>query len=290
MLVTEDYAKIGQFLLQNGNWNGQQLLNADWVREAVSCQVSNRENPTPNPVDAPDFQAGYGYQIWRLRKEDAYMASGGFGQYVMVFPKKDTVVAMTCGTHEDHLFENIWKELYPALKDDTADDMTSDQALQERMSRLTIPLPVGNPHHEAMEKTYHQVTYQFENSRYGFQKISFDFSEEEPRVTLTLPEGAFTVKAGFGRWNDGKTSILLEDTDTDLNAIYPDVSCAYAWEDGTLILKMVYDHTPFYDTFRIGFYDAVLKIKAQRNVWHYGETIDPVLYGFCPEKAEEKTK
>lgn len=290
MLVTEDYAKIGQFLLQNGKWNGQQLLDADWVREAVSCQVSNQENPTPNLMDAPDFQSGYGYQIWRLRKEDAYMASGGFGQYVMVFPKKDAVVAMTCGTHEDHLFENVWKELYPALKDDTADDMTSDQALQERMSRLTIPLPVGNPHHEAMEKTYHQVTYQFENSRYGFQKISFDFSEEEPRVTLTLPEGAFTVKAGFGRWNDGKTSILLEDTDTDFNAIYPDVSCAYAWEDGALILKMVYDHTPFYDTFRIGFYDAVLKIKAQRNVWHYGETIDPVLYGFCPEKAEEKTK
>jgi len=293
MLVTEDYAKIGQFLLQNGNWNGQQLLNADWVREAVSCQVSNRENPTPNPMDAPDFQAGYGYQIWRLRKKDAYMASGGFGQYVMVFPKKDAVVAMTCGTHEDHLFENIWKELYPALKDDkveTGDDMVADQALQERMSRLTIPLPVGNAHHEAMEKTYHQVTWQFESSRYGFEQISFDFSEEEPKITLTLPEGAFTVKAGFGRWIDGKTSILLEDTDTDLNAIYPDVSCAYAWEDGTLILKMVYDHTPFYDTFRIGFYDAVLKIKAQRNVWHYGETIDSALYGFCSKKAEEKTK
>ena len=83
-----------------------------------------------------------------------------------------------------------------------------------------------------MEKNYHQVVYQFENNRYGFQKISFDFSEKEPKITLTLPEGAFTVKAGFGRWIDGKTSILLEDTDTDLNAIYPDVSCAYAWEDG----------------------------------------------------------
>ena len=204
----------------------------------------------------------------------------------MVFPKKDAVVAMTCGTHEDHLFENIWKELYPALKDDAI----PDQALQERMNRLSIPLPAGNAHHESMEKNYHQVVYQFENNRYGFQKISFDFSEKEPKITLTLPEGAFTVKAGFGRWIDGKTSILLEDTDTDLNAIYPDVSCTYAWEDGALILKMVYDHTPFYDTFRIGFYDAVLKIKAQRNVWHYGETIDPVLYGFCPEKAEEKTK
>ena len=147
MLVTEDYAKIGQFLLQNGKWNGQQLLDADWVREAVSCQVSNRENPTPNSMDAPDFQSGYGYQIWRLRKEDAYMASGGFGQYVMVFPKKDAVVAMTCGTHEDHLFENIWKELYPALKDDAI----PDQALQERMNRLSIPLPAGNAHHESME-------------------------------------------------------------------------------------------------------------------------------------------
>lgn len=58
MLVTEDYAKIGQFLLQNGKWNGQQLLDAEWVRKAVSCQVSNRENPTPNPMGAPDFSVG----------------------------------------------------------------------------------------------------------------------------------------------------------------------------------------------------------------------------------------
>lgn len=95
MLVTEDYAKIGQFLLQNGKWNGQQLLDADWVREAVSCQVSNRENPTPNPMDAPDFQSGYGYQIWRLRKEDAYMASGGFGSV------RDGTSEKGCGSSYD---------------------------------------------------------------------------------------------------------------------------------------------------------------------------------------------
>lgn len=73
-----------------------------------------------------------------------------------------------------HLFENNLEGIYTALKDDAI----PDQALQERMNRLSIPLPAGNAHHESMEKNYHQVVYQFENNRYGFQKISFDFSEK----------------------------------------------------------------------------------------------------------------
>ena len=38
-LKTEDLAKMGQLFLQKGNWNGQQILPEEWVKEASACQV-----------------------------------------------------------------------------------------------------------------------------------------------------------------------------------------------------------------------------------------------------------
>ncbi|MCD8084519.1 MAG: beta-lactamase family protein [Clostridiales bacterium] len=298
MLTTEDFARLGQFLLQKGSWEGRQLLDPGWVQEAVSAQVSNAAHPTSNPADAPDFHGGYGYQIWRLRKEDAYMASGGFGQYMMVFPKKDAVVAMTCGTHADHLFESVWNLLYPAFLEEKDDRSQTDEDARKRadadekilFSRLAscqIPLPQGKAENRAVEERYGDVRYVFGRNRRGFRAMTFCFGGDVPEIFLETEDGDFRVSVGFGRWIEGTTGIRLEDTDTDWNVLYPEVSCAGAWEEDVFVLRMVFDHTPFYDTFRVAFCGPALEICAERNVWHYGEYIDPVLYVFRQEVAGE---
>ena len=84
---TEDVAKLGLLYLQGGRWDGRQLLPADWVAQATSQQVANpdRENP--------DWRQGYGFQFWMSRH--GYRGDGAFGQFCVVLPEQDTVVAIT---------------------------------------------------------------------------------------------------------------------------------------------------------------------------------------------------
>ena len=93
-LRAKDMALLGQLYLQEGIWEGQQLVPVDYVREATSKQIDNGpETPTPHSM-TPDWNAGYGYQFWR-NSFGGFRADGMHGQYIIVLPEKDTVIVMT---------------------------------------------------------------------------------------------------------------------------------------------------------------------------------------------------
>ncbi|MDL2265857.1 ChbG/HpnK family deacetylase, partial [Parabacteroides sp. OttesenSCG-928-G21] len=101
---TEDMAKLGQFYLQKGQWNGKQLLPEAWFDEATAAQVPSlpagvkRENLKVKPKDS-DWLQGYGYQLWRCR-HNAYRADGANGQYIIVLPEKNTVIVTTANIQD----------------------------------------------------------------------------------------------------------------------------------------------------------------------------------------------
>jgi CubicO group peptidase (beta-lactamase class C family) len=62
-LRTEDIAKFGQLLLQKGQWNGKQIIPAEWIAQATSKQVDNDKAPS---AGNPDWRQGYGFQFWHV--------------------------------------------------------------------------------------------------------------------------------------------------------------------------------------------------------------------------------
>ena len=76
-----DYARFGLFLLHGGEIDGESTLPADWIEEASRPHVINGES-----VD-------YGYMLWPMGHR-AYAAIGIFGQFVVVQPENNTVIAM----------------------------------------------------------------------------------------------------------------------------------------------------------------------------------------------------
>src|SRR3954463_12026968 len=107
---TEDIAKFGQLYLQKGKWNGKQLVPEAWVAAATARQTSNGSNP------ASDWDQGYGYQFWRSR-HGAYRGDGAFGQYCIVLPEQDAVIAITSGLGNMQAVMNlVWEHLLPAMK------------------------------------------------------------------------------------------------------------------------------------------------------------------------------
>ena len=111
---TEDIARFGQLYLQKGQWQGKQLVPAAWVDAATSRQMSNGSSPTS------DWEQGYGYQFWRCR-HGFYRGDGAHGQFCIVMPQYDTVVAITSGTRDMASVMNlVWDRLVPALEADGA--------------------------------------------------------------------------------------------------------------------------------------------------------------------------
>jgi CubicO group peptidase (beta-lactamase class C family) len=110
-LRTEDIAKLGQLYLQRGLWQGQRLLTEDWIDRASSVQVQNGGNPMV------DWNQGYGYQFWRSR-HNSYRADGAFGQFALILPELDLVVAITEGSdNAQATLDAVWEALLPGVQD-----------------------------------------------------------------------------------------------------------------------------------------------------------------------------
>ena len=104
-LTAEELSRVGQLLLQKGNWNGKQLIPEAWVEQATTKQIENKEE-------------GYGYYFW-MQKNNSYCARGKWGQLLAVFPEKEAVVTILSNleeaSKENQMYEGLLKLVYPLL-------------------------------------------------------------------------------------------------------------------------------------------------------------------------------
>lgn len=82
VLEPSDMLKIGQLLLNNGKWNGQQLISEEWIRESTSQKVQWKN-------------LKYGYLWWIIdEKEQSYAALGDGGNVIYINPKREMTVVI----------------------------------------------------------------------------------------------------------------------------------------------------------------------------------------------------
>ena len=81
-----DFAKIGRLFLNNGDWNGRQIISQKWINE------STRPDTTSDP--APFYQYMWWVDITSSRDASHYnfYAAGNYGQFIYVIPEKNTIV------------------------------------------------------------------------------------------------------------------------------------------------------------------------------------------------------
>jgi CubicO group peptidase (beta-lactamase class C family) len=89
-LRPRDMAKFGYLFLHHGEWNGTQLLPAEWVETSTSKHIE-----TKGLMNAAEDD-GYGY-LWWIDSFGGYSAHGFGGQYIFVLPQLDMVVVFTGG-------------------------------------------------------------------------------------------------------------------------------------------------------------------------------------------------
>jgi CubicO group peptidase (beta-lactamase class C family) len=87
--VAHDYARFGQLVLNNGQWNGKQIVSESYIK-AATTPASYLKDPyeNGNPVDF------YGYQYWIFKEQghEVVAQNGLFGQYVYIIRDKNAIV------------------------------------------------------------------------------------------------------------------------------------------------------------------------------------------------------
>lgn len=92
MYVTPcDMAKLGQLVLQMGEWHGKQLLPREYLEEAIRPQTHLNDS-------YGDYD--YGYHLWVARDGSSILFNGMLGQNIWINPHTEMVVVFTAGNEE----------------------------------------------------------------------------------------------------------------------------------------------------------------------------------------------
>jgi CubicO group peptidase (beta-lactamase class C family) len=270
---TEEIAKFGQLYLQKGQWNGNQLIPSAWVEQATKVQTANGSAPTS------DWDQGYGYQFWRSR-HNTFRGDGAFGQFCIVVPELDAVVAITSGVRNMQQVMNlVWDKLLPAMKTGRlSDDAAARQKLETRLAGLKIKLPPGAPSSRLSAQVTGKSFAFLDNDR-GVKSLSFDFTSGTPVLLVRTSGGETRTPIGMGSWAKSRGA-FSNGLDHFLSVpASPLVAASGAWTgEDTFTIKIVLYETPFYTNLNFKFEGDRVTIDSEDNV-SFGPTKLPPLVG-----------
>jgi CubicO group peptidase (beta-lactamase class C family) len=271
-LTTEDIAKFGQLYLNKGVWNGKQIIPAEWVEQSTSKQVSNGSDPESF------WDQGYGFQFWR-NVAYGYRADGAFGQFCIVLPEFDLVLAMNSGSSDmPGILATVWKELIPWLRASPLPEAPAAQAaLRKQLSQLMLPVVAGK-NSSPLTKHWSGKSADFLPNPVGIKAVSFEFGKDSSRVTFAREGLIASLDAGYGRWLDG-VSALDAYLGTDVTAVPQDIASSSAWvAKDHFQMKIVSRHNQHTLTLNFRFNKDEVTLDGERNV-DFAERKLPVITG-----------
>ena len=198
-IKTEDIARFGQLYLQKGQWQGRQIIPAEWVETATAKHISNGTDPTS------DWTQGYGYQFWRCAPAGVYRGDGAFGQYCVIMPEQDMVVAITSGQKNDmqDVLTRVWQHLLPALQNKPLPAAPESVAeLSRQLSALQLP-PVPESGYSSPAEKFSGTTFQLDQNPENIKTFNLDFQKNRLTYELTGNSGdsqKFQLDFGRGDW------------------------------------------------------------------------------------------
>ena len=255
-IKTEDIARFGQMYLQKGVYAGTRILSEAWVAEATSKHVENGTNPDS------DWEQGYGYQFWRCR-HDAYRGDGAYGQYCLVLPAQDAVLAITsCVVDMQAVLNVAWQHLLPALGADPLPENPASTAAQARLADKLSGLSLTPPQGQALTPAGAAIsgkTFLLEPNAMQVEAIGFDFGAKGSAVKLLFAGGEEVISAGYGAWIEGSMTAGAPRSRR--------VAASGVWTAAdTYQLTLRYYETPFSDTYSFQFDGDSLLLKGEVNV------------------------
>jgi len=249
-LKTEDMARFGQLFLQKGKWNGKQVLPAAWIEEATSKKIDQAPDAPQSAKDSSDWMQGYCYQMWRCR-HNAFRADGAYGQYIIVLPDQDAVIAVTAETGDmQNEINLIWEYLLPSIKPgNIPENIQAYTTLKEKLASLALPLPAAG-NNSSNTSLISGKTFVFNPNDKRINTMTFMFSDNTCKISMKIDTSNYQFSFGAGQWIPGETSLhgpnLLLPAKAHFAGLPPSkVVGSFAWKDNnTIELVLRYIESP----------------------------------------------
>ncbi|MFE9610828.1 serine hydrolase domain-containing protein [Streptomyces sp. NPDC006012] len=225
--TTDAVLRLGRLYLQGGMWEGERLLPESWVAEATRVQVSNGDS-----LSGTDWQQGYGFQFWMCRH--GYRGDGAYGQFCVVLPEYDAVIATTAATVQmQQVLDLVWEHLLPAFRPGPLSDRErTDAALTERLSGLALPPAGGKPAPAERAEEWAAVEFTPAEPLARTTSVEVAAGADGTRLTLVEDDGhRIELRLAENEW-----SIAEEPVPTAVSG---------GWTDtGTLTVDVIFLETP----------------------------------------------
>jgi hypothetical protein len=218
-LHPHDMAKLGLLFLQQGRWEGKQIISRRWVKEASTVQ-----SETPSEEDP------YGYGWWLTPDlEGVYRADGRNGQYIYILPRWNMLLVTTGGGFDiEEIGESLlgiigeMEETLPANPEGVARLEAALAAVaQPPAAGPVVPLP-------DIARAVSGQAYVFEPNLVGLENVAFTFNGSaeatghveaagNPMVVMPIGlDGVYRFRfddvghlvAVRGTWMDAQTFVL----------------------------------------------------------------------------------
>lgn len=205
-VTTEHLARMGLLLLQHGRFNGKQVLPEEWVIRASSRQIDNS-----GEGGTQDWVLGYCYQMWISAPPHSFRLDGAFGQFSIVLPDQNAVVALHTSTERtQEVLDLVWKHLVPGFT--AAGSPEDDAVLKSKLQSLSLQDCPQCPR-SALEKQMQDRTIVFdaneetlktEFERYrpscrswGIRSVKLVFDADTCNFVLETVNGLYRIAVGL---------------------------------------------------------------------------------------------
>ncbi|MHA4894652.1 serine hydrolase domain-containing protein [Pedobacter sp. PWIIR3] len=269
---TEDMAKFAQLFLQKGKWNGKQILPLGWAEEASSVKIIQHPDMPKANRDASDWEQGYCYQMWRC-KNNAYRGDGAFGQYMIVMPDQDAVIAITAETSDmQGEIDLVWRYLLPAMKaNKLPENKVAVAELQKALKELA--LPPNQKNNSGLVAEINGKSYTLKNDQSKISNIAFKFSGDgKCQVSLKGDTANYSLTFGAGSWVSSSTNkpgpSLTARAKEIRTMLFPaKVAGSYSWtDDHHLALTLRYIESPHTEKFVCEFNGDNITVQQSNTV------------------------
>lgn len=204
LCTTRDMASFARFVMNYGTWNGQRLMNENYLRTATSRLVDNNRSGFYEA-----FTDGYGYQIWCTRYNG--FAFNGMGcQLTICIPEKDFIFSCTADNQGfaaakdlilGALYEQIIEQLQP---NPLPGNMALYQQCVDMEESLELATLKGGTS-SAYAKVLHGKTYICRDNPAQIREFAFSFlSEDVGEIRYVNAQGEKRLRFGLGKNVFGK--------------------------------------------------------------------------------------
>ncbi|MGI8484173.1 MAG: serine hydrolase domain-containing protein [Thermomicrobiales bacterium] len=259
-IKTGDIARFGQLYLQKGNWNGTQIVPEAWIAEATTAHSDNSNTQTN-----PDWKVGYGYQFWRCQ-HNAYRGDGAFGQFCVVMPEQDAVLAITSGLRDmQGVLDKVWEHLLPAMQAASLPaDAKAHGELGDKLATLSLPLPEGEPTSPRAEE-WSGKTYELVSNDLKIASVTAEFGADHSTLKMRDKRGEYAIPVGHGTWLRGSADVRGA-ADMRGHGEEP-VAASGAWTaDDTFEVRICAYESEFCLLIRLQYADDAIHLQVEPNV------------------------